>query len=118
INGMRTSVPRMWRHGERGHIVNTASIAGLQVNPNFRAGAYAMTKYAVVALSEALEQELAGSGVGVSVLCPAAVDTGIHPSARARPGPFGGPLTRGAVPVMGELIHQALSAGEGGAGGA
>ena len=85
INGLRTFVPRMRRHGEGGHIVNTASIAGLQVNPNFRTGAYAMTKYAVVALSEALEQELAGSEIGVSVLCPAAVDTGIHLSARARP---------------------------------
>ena len=85
INGIRTFVPRMKAHGQGGHIVNTASIAGLQVNPNFRTGAYSMTKYAVVALSEALEQELAGTGIGVSVLCPAAVDTGIHLSARSRP---------------------------------
>ena len=108
INGIRTFVPRMRRHGEGGHIVNTASIAGLQVNPNFRTGAYAMTKYAVVALSEALEQELAGSGIGVSVLCPAAVDTGIHLSARARPGRFGGPFTRDADHFMGDLIKQGL----------
>ena len=91
INGIHTFVPRMRRQGEGGHIVNTASIAGLQVNPNFRTGAYAMTKYAVVALSEALEQELNGTGIGVSVLCPAAVDTGIHLSARARPQRLGGP---------------------------
>ena len=108
INGIRTFVPRMRRHGESGHIVNTASIAGLQVNPNFRTGAYAMTKYAVVALSEALEQELAGSGIGVSVLCPAAVDTGIHLSARARPSRFGGPFTRDADHFMGDLIKQGL----------
>ena len=108
INGLRTFVPRMRRHGEGGHIVNTASIAGLQVNPNFRTGAYAMTKYAVVALSEALEQELAGSGIGVSVLCPAAVDTGIHLSARARPSRFGGPFTRDADHFMGDLIKQGL----------
>jgi len=98
----------MRRHGLGGHIVNTASIAGLQVNPNFRTGAYAMTKYAVVALSEALEQELAGSGIGVSVLCPAAVDTGIHLSARARPDRFGGPFTRDADHFMGDLIKQGL----------
>ena len=108
INGIRTFVPRMRRHGESGHIVNTASIAGLQVNPNFRTGASAMTKYAVVALSEALEQELAGSGIGVSVLCPAAVDTGIHLSARARPSRFGGPFTRDADHFMGDLIKQGL----------
>ena len=108
INGIRTFVPRMRRHGESGYIVNTASIAGLQVNPNFRTGAYAMTKYAVVALSEALEQELAGSGIGVSVLCPAAVDTGIHLSARARPSRFGGPFTRDADHFMGDLIKQGL----------
>jgi NAD(P)-dependent dehydrogenase (short-subunit alcohol dehydrogenase family) len=108
INGIRTFVPRMRRHGEGGHIVNTASIAGLQVNPNFKTGAYAMTKYAVVALSEALEQELAGSGIGVSVLCPAAVDTGIHLSARARPQRLGGPFTRNADHFMGDLIREGL----------
>jgi NAD(P)-dependent dehydrogenase (short-subunit alcohol dehydrogenase family) len=108
INGIRTFVPRMRRHGEGGHIVNTASIAGLQVNPNFKTGAYAMTKYAVVALSEALEQELIGSGVGVSVLCPAAVDTGIHLSARARPQRLGGPFTRDADHFMGDLIREGL----------
>ncbi len=108
INGIHTFVPRMRRHGEGGHIVNTASIAGLQVNPNFKTGAYAMTKYAVVALSEALEQELAGSGIGVSVLCPAAVDTGIHLSSRARPERLGGPFTRSADHFMGELIKEGL----------
>jgi NAD(P)-dependent dehydrogenase (short-subunit alcohol dehydrogenase family) len=108
INGIRAFVPRMRRHGEDGHIVNTASIAGLQVNPNFRTGAYAMTKYAVVALSEALEQELAESNIGVSVLCPAAVDTGIHLSARARPERLGGPFTRNADHFMGDLIKDGL----------
>ncbi len=108
INGIHTFVPRMRRHGEGGHIVNTASIAGLQVNPNFKTGAYAMTKYAVVALSEALEQELSGTGIGVSVLCPAAVDTGIHLSARARPQRLGGPFVRNADHFMGDLIKEGL----------
>jgi NAD(P)-dependent dehydrogenase (short-subunit alcohol dehydrogenase family) len=108
INGIHTFVPRMRRQGEGGHIVNTASIAGPQVNPNFRTGAYAMTKYAVVALSEALEQELSGTGIGVSVLCPAAVDTGIHLSARARPQRLGGPFVRSADHFMGDLIKEGL----------
>ena len=107
INGIHTFVPRLRQQGEGGHIVNTASIAGLQVNPNFKTGAYAMTKYAVVALSEALEQELGGTGIGVSVLCPAAVDTGIHLSARARPERLGGPFVRGADHFMGD--HQRRS---------
>lgn len=108
INGISTFVPRMKRHGEPGHIVNTASIGGLQVNPNFLTGAYSMTKYAVVALSEALENELAGTSLGVSVLCPAAVDTGIHLSARARPDRLGGPFERRADHFMGELIKDGL----------
>ena len=108
INGVSTFVPRMKAHGQGGHIVNTASIAGLRVNPNFRTGAYSLTKYAVVALSEGLEQELAGHNIGVSVLCPAAVDTGIHLSARSRPERLGGAFERKADHFMGDLIKDGL----------
>jgi NAD(P)-dependent dehydrogenase (short-subunit alcohol dehydrogenase family) len=108
INGIRTFLPRMKAHGEGGHIVNTASIAGLQVNPTFQIGAYAMTKYAVVALSEALDNELAGTNIGVSVLCPAAVDTGIVLSARSRPERFGGPLPGVDKDGMGNLLKDGL----------
>ena len=108
VNGIATFIPRMKAHGEPGHIVNTASIGGLQVNPNFLTGAYSMTKYAVVAMSEALENELAGSNLGVSVLCPAAVDTGIHLSARARPERLGGAFERKADHFMGDLIKDGL----------
>jgi NAD(P)-dependent dehydrogenase (short-subunit alcohol dehydrogenase family) len=109
IHGIHTFVPRLKAHGQEAHIVNTASIGGLQVNPNYRTGAYSMTKYAVVALSEALDNELAGSKIGVSVLCPAAVDTGIHLSARSRPERLGGPFERPADHFMGELIKDGLS---------
>src|SRR6185503_20805769 len=51
IHGVRAFLPLMRRHGEGGHIVNTASIAGLQVRPGRGTGAYAASKYAVVALS-------------------------------------------------------------------
>ena len=89
INGVHAFLPLLQRHGQPAHIVNTASIGGFQVNAGFRTGPYSMTKYAVVALSEALEHELAGSDVGVSVLAPAAVATGIFRSARARPARLG-----------------------------
>jgi NAD(P)-dependent dehydrogenase (short-subunit alcohol dehydrogenase family) len=106
IHGIQTFVPLMRAHGEGGHIVNTASIGGLQVNPNFLTGAYSMTKYAVVALSEALEQELAGSGIGVSVICPAAVNTSIHLSERSRPERLGGPTVRPENHFMGDIIKD------------
>jgi NAD(P)-dependent dehydrogenase (short-subunit alcohol dehydrogenase family) len=95
VNGVQAFVPRIQRHGEGGHIVNTASMAGLQVNPAIPGiGAYAMTKHGVVALSEAMAMELQGSGIGVSVLCPAQVDTTLYDSGRRRPGRFGGSYER------------------------
>jgi NAD(P)-dependent dehydrogenase (short-subunit alcohol dehydrogenase family) len=94
INGIRALLPRMKGHGEAGHIVNTASIGGLQVNPNLRNGSYAMTKYAVVAASEALALDLQGSHLGVSVLCPALVATTLHASSQRRPARLGGPYQR------------------------
>jgi NAD(P)-dependent dehydrogenase (short-subunit alcohol dehydrogenase family) len=115
IHGIQTFVPRMRAHGQGGHVVNTASIGGLQVNPNFHTSAYSMTKYAVVALSEALEQELEGSGIGVSVLCPAAVATGIHLSERSRPERLGGPTVRPENHFMGELIKDGWTGDEVGA---
>jgi NAD(P)-dependent dehydrogenase (short-subunit alcohol dehydrogenase family) len=106
VHGIQTLVPLIRSHGEGGHIVNTASIGGLQVNPSFNTSAYSMTKYAVVALSEALEQELAGSGIGVSVLCPAAVNTSIHLSERSRPDRLGGPTVRPQNHFMGDIIKD------------
>ncbi|MGZ6106446.1 MAG: SDR family NAD(P)-dependent oxidoreductase [Vulcanimicrobiaceae bacterium] len=94
INGIRTVVPRMRRHGEAGHVVNTASVGGLQVNPKLRNGSYAMTKYSVVALSGALALDLEDSEIGVSVLCPALVNTTLHASSRRRPARLGGPYER------------------------
>jgi len=94
LNGIRTLVPRTTKHGEAGHIVNTASIGGLQVNPQIRNGSYAMTKYAVVAASEALALDLEGSNLGVSVLCPAVVATTLHASSQRRPERLGGAFGR------------------------
>ncbi len=79
IHGVRAFAPRLIAQDE-GHIVNTASVAGLVSPPGM--GAYAASKHAVVALSEALRHDLRerGSRVGVSVLCPAYVPTGIADS--------------------------------------
>lgn len=84
VNGIRAFVPRMIEQGE-GHVVNTASVAGLVTTP--LASPYTATKHAVVALSECLHMELRMStaDVGVSVLCPAWVRTNIADSERNRP---------------------------------
>src|SRR3954471_15042638 len=84
IHGIRSFVPRLMERNE-GHIVNTASVAGLISPPG--SGAYNVTKHAVVALSETLHHDLQerSSNVKVSVLCPAYVPTGISDSERNRP---------------------------------
>ena len=94
VHGIQAFLPLLLKHGEEAHLVNTASIAGFQVNPEMHSAGYAMTKYGVVALSEGLDNELKGTKVGVSVLCPAAVDTLIYRSARNRPERFGGATER------------------------
>ena len=94
INGIRSFVPMIRGHSQCGHVVNTGSVSSLFVRDGRNQGAYAMTKYAVLALSEALEQELAGSGIGVSVLCPGGVTTSIFDSAATRPQRFGGGYRR------------------------
>lgn len=85
IHGVRVFTPLMLAQKEPGHIVNTASVAGL-VNPQMM-GVYNVSKHAVVSLSETLFHDLrsVGAPIGVSVLCPAFVPTGINDSERNRP---------------------------------
>jgi NAD(P)-dependent dehydrogenase (short-subunit alcohol dehydrogenase family) len=84
INGVRTFTPLLLAQDE-GHIVNTASVAGLITPPG--SAMYNVTKHAVVALTETLFHDLAArsSKVGCSVLCPAYVPTGIADPERSRP---------------------------------
>jgi len=84
--GVNAFVPLMIEQGE-GHIVNTASEAGICATPML--GAYHAAKYGVVGLSEALVMELAGTGVGVSCLCPELVRTKIFESTRNAPAHLG-----------------------------
>jgi NADP-dependent 3-hydroxy acid dehydrogenase YdfG len=83
VNGVQTFVNRIKSHGEGGHIVNTASMAGHMAIPGL--GVYNTTKYAVVGLSETMRADLAPHNIGVSVLCPGVVTTAIFNSGRNRP---------------------------------
>ena len=86
FNGVKSFLPHMLAHGEGGHIVNTASMAGvLQYS---RAGMYVATKFAVVGLSEALRAELADKGIGVSAFCPGGVRSNIREYEKTRPDRF------------------------------
>jgi NAD(P)-dependent dehydrogenase (short-subunit alcohol dehydrogenase family) len=105
IHGIEAFVPRMIAQGEPGHIVNTASMAGLIASQGL--GVYNTTKYAVVGLSETLQKDLRGYGIGVSVLCPMGVKTAIRQSARNRPAEIknaGGGETGGAVELTGRYL--------------
>ena len=88
IHGVQHFLPRMLTQEAPGHIVNTASAAGLLSTPGM--SAYNVSKHGVVTLSETLYGELAAAqaNVGVSVLCPAWVPTGIKDSARVRQDRF------------------------------
>jgi NAD(P)-dependent dehydrogenase (short-subunit alcohol dehydrogenase family) len=83
IHGIEAFVPRMIAQRDSGHIVNTASMAGLIASQGL--GIYNTTKYAVVGLSETLQKDLRPYNIGVSVLCPMGVATAIRESERNRP---------------------------------
>ena len=78
MNGILTIVPRILAHGEPGHIVSTASMAGLSVVPG--AGLYSATKHAVIGIMETLASDLSGTNIGASAFCPGPVTTNITPS--------------------------------------
>jgi NAD(P)-dependent dehydrogenase (short-subunit alcohol dehydrogenase family) len=69
IRVVRSFLPLIRAHGQDGHVINTASISGLVVGDR-ESGAYSATKFAVIAFSEALEHDLKGTGIGVSVVIP------------------------------------------------
>ena len=108
-HGVRVFVPRMLEAarndaGYKGHVVNTASMAGLLNPPNM--GVYNVSKHAVVSLSETLYQDLSlvTEQVSASVLCPYFVPTGIHRSHRNRPAD-----APGGKPTKSQRIAQAMT---------
>lgn len=109
IHGVRLFTPMMLEAAKKdptwqGHIVNTASMAGLLTPPNM--GIYNVSKHAVVSLTETLYQDLrlVTDQIGASVLCPYFVPTGISQSHRNRPGELAA-----ARPTKSQLIGQAMS---------
>lgn len=88
IYGVQAFLPRMVREGCEGHMLFTASFAGLVANKNL--SPYNVTKAAVVALAESLAKDLRKTQIGVSVLCPMIVESRIYSSARNRPDDLGG----------------------------
>jgi NAD(P)-dependent dehydrogenase (short-subunit alcohol dehydrogenase family) len=87
VHGISSFLPRMRAQGEGGHIVNTASMAGLENGLGF--SPYAASKFAVVSMSEGLAWQLSSLRIGVTVLCPGFVRTQISESARNRPERYG-----------------------------
>ena len=97
IHGIEAFVPRMIASTRGGHVVNTASMAGLVATRGL--GVYNTSKYAVVGLSETLLKDLAPYGIGVSVLCPLGVATRIRNSDRNRPAGLRNDGAPAAAPV-------------------
>ena len=109
IHGVRLFTPMMLEAAKKdssyqGHIVNTASMAGLLTPPNM--GVYNVSKHAVVALTETLYQDLklVTDQISASVLCPYFVPTGISQSHRNRPSSL-----KADKPTQSQLIGQAMS---------
>jgi NAD(P)-dependent dehydrogenase (short-subunit alcohol dehydrogenase family) len=87
LHGIRTFLPHIRGHGEGGHFVNTASMAGM--SGGLGMSPYTASKFAVVGMSEGLAVQLKPHGIGVSVLCPSFVRTSIAESGRNRPDRYG-----------------------------
>ena len=87
IHGVHTFLPHIRAHGEGGHFINTASMAGMVSGLGF--GPYSASKFAVVTMSEGLAMHLQPLGIGVSVLCPGWVRTRINESGRNRSERYG-----------------------------
>ena len=110
VYGINAFLPLFLEQNE-GHVINTASLAGLGGAPGM--GPYCAAKFAVVGLSESIFHELAlsGSNVGVSVLCPGFVRTRIHESARNMPGELTSYNDEPAAQLIADLASQAVNAG-------
>lgn len=110
VHGIHSFVPRMLTQGEPAHVVNTASVAGLLSVPG--SSVYCVSKHGVVTLSECLHQDLqiAKANIGVSVLCPAYVNTGIANSERNRPAELAATTVEGAA--YAERVAKAVRSGK------
>ncbi len=109
LHGVRTFLPHVRAHGEGGHIVNTASMAGL--NSGLGLSPYSASKFAVVNMSEGLARQVAPLGIGVTVLCPEFVRTRISESVRNRPKRYGPVQAPDPESAAGKLAAQQAELG-------
>ena len=108
VYGMEVFEPLIASHGEGGHFVNTASMAGHVSAPGLEP--YSATKFAVVAMSEGWAVQLAAKNIGVSVLCPGFVQTRIHESGRNRQAAYGAAAAPGDDGAM-SFVAAAVAGG-------
>ena len=109
INGIQTFVPRMIARGNGGHIVNTASMSAFVALKG--TGIYCTTKMAIRSLSECLALDLAEHRIGVSILCPGAVNTNIHEAVLTRPEHLRNTGYYGADPAMFAHLKRVIEVG-------
>ena len=109
LYGIQAFVPGMLAHGEEGHIVNTASLAGVMPG----GGTYGVSKHGVLSLTETLHQNftMMGAKLGASVLCPGFVNTNIFDAERNRPKDLAA-APGAAIPGMAEVARNMLAAGK------
>ena len=112
LHGIRTFLPHIRGHGEGGHIVNTASMAGMNSGLGF--SPYSASKFAVVNMSEGLAMQITPLGIGVTVLCPGFVRTRISESGRNRPPRYGPPRTPDPASSAGALAATLAELGRSG----
>lgn len=110
VHGCQAFVPHLKRQGDGGHIVNTASMAGV-LGGMAGWGPYNATKFAVVGLTEVLRQEGREGGFGASVLCPGGVNTNIFAAPRNRPARFGPQTSKVAYSASADDVANALDPG-------
>ena len=109
INGIQTFVPRMIERGNGGHIVNTASMSAFVALKG--TGIYCTSKMAIRGLTECLALDLADHGIGVSMLCPGAVNSNIHEAVLTRPAHLQNTGYYGADPEKMAYLKQVIAVG-------
>jgi len=112
VHGIRTFLPHIRAHGEGGHIVNTASMAGLNSGLGFNS--YSASKFAVVNISEGLARQVEDMGIGVTVVCPGFVRTRIGTATRNRQPRYGQAAKPDPASPTGRLAARLAELGEAG----
>ncbi len=109
VNGVQTFVPRIRKHGEGGHIVNTASMGAFL--PSAAAGIYTASKFAVRGLTETLRLSLYKYNIGVSVFCPGLINSMIYESEKIRPRQFASPENTAKSQLTMNILPEIHKAG-------